>query len=145
MLNSTLIKFLTSGYFGIVFLCFFNIHAFTQKNKAVEEPAHPIIKVETKIIEYDTIFQNSNTTKRIKVVNEGSIPLKIYNVRSSCGVSVPSWPRNPIEPGDSANIQMRYNSSNLGPINRKLIIHSNSPENTKVIKITGYVMPEPEK
>ena len=126
-------------------LCTINTFAFSQETQKTDNSLHPFLKVESDTIAYDTIIQNSNTTKRIIVMNEGNLPLQIFSVRSSCGVSAPSWPRQPIEPGDKAFIQIRYDSSNLGPINRNLIIHSNSPESTKTISIKGYVVPDIEE
>jgi hypothetical protein len=43
--------------------------------------------------------------------NEGKVPLIISNVRSSCGCTAPSWPKDPIEPGKSGKIQVQFNSS----------------------------------
>lgn len=121
------------------------IPCYTQDRQYQEDrkkTKHPQLQTDKKVINYDTIIENSNTTSRIILTNEGDTTLQVYNVRSSCGVSVPAWPRQPIEPGEEAFIQMKYNSSRLGPINRKLIIHSNSPENTRIIKIEGYVVPK---
>ena len=134
--------FFNSTVFSVVFLCVLNTVTFTQEPHKEQKLLHPRLQIEADSIDYSTILQNSNTTKRIKITNDGDIPLRIFNVRSSCGISIPSWPRQPIEPGDEAFIQIRYDSSNPGPINRNLIIHSNSPENTKIIKIKGYVVPE---
>ncbi len=126
---------------GMMLFSFIYSESFTQELQKPEQPVHPQLKTDIDIIEYDTIVQYSNTTRRIKVANKGNAPLQVYNVRSSSGVTVPSWPRQQIEPGEEAYIQVRYNSSSPGPINRKIIIHSNSPENTKIIKIRGYVIP----
>ncbi len=102
---------------------------------------YPILTTDKDIIEYDTILQNTNTTKHITVSNKGNVPLQIYNIRSSCGVSTPSWPRSKISPGKHGVIQVNYNSSRLGPINRKLIIHSNSPKSTAIVEIKGFIIP----
>ncbi len=124
----------------LVFLLILGLNNLSGQGK--KSLTHPLLKTDKDTIQYDTIIQHSNTSKVITVSNKGGAPLKIYNVRSSCGVSVPSWQRLPINPGENGYIRFSYNSSYPGNIDHKLIIHSNCPENTKIINLIGFIIPE---
>ncbi len=135
-----IILLLFVGFAAILLPCF-PLSCYSQNIQKDINQNHPRLMVDFKTVNYDTILQHSNTSRQITLTNTGNIPLQVYSVRSSCGISIPSWPRLAIEPGKQGFIQISYNSSHPGPINRRLIIHSNSPENSKIIKIKGYVMP----
>ncbi len=87
------------------------------------------------------IQQGAQGNYIIRIQNQSQEPLLISNVRGSCGLSVPSWPGSPIEPGQEATIQIRYDTSRLGPVNRNLTIHSNAWSSRFILKIIGEVIP----
>jgi hypothetical protein len=41
--------------------------------------------------------------------NSGKAPLLLKNVQASCGCTTPTWPKQPIMPGDSAKITAEFN------------------------------------
>ncbi len=77
----------------------------------------------------------------IRIQNKSDQPLLLTNVRGSCGLSVPSWPRSPIQPGEEANLQIRYDSSRLGEINRNVTLHSNARESRFILPVKGEITP----
>jgi hypothetical protein len=44
--------------------------------------------------------------------NTGDAPLIITNASGSCGCTVPSWPKEPIAPGETGTIHVEFNSNN---------------------------------
>jgi len=94
----------------------------------------------------DTLFlgerkQGTHFSFRMVLKNESEIPLWIASVRGSCGLSIPSWPRNPIEPGKESIIQLRFDSSSPGSYTRILTIHSNSRDSRTIIPIVATIIP----
>ncbi|TVQ85971.1 MAG: DUF1573 domain-containing protein [Bacteroidetes bacterium] len=94
----------------------------------------------------DTLFlgqrkQGTHVSFRMVLKNESDIPLWVSNVRGSCGLSIPSWPRNPIEPGDESIIQLRFDASSPGSYTRILTIHSNSRDSRTIIPIVATITP----
>ena len=78
----------------------------------------PVDTVNVARIVFEEMAHDFGTMKEGAVVehtfdfkNEGKVPLIISNVRSSCGCTAPSWPKDPIEPGKKGKIQVRFNSS----------------------------------
>ena len=75
-------------------------------------------------------------------VNEGTEPLS--NVKASCGCTTPSWPKDPILPGEEGSILVTYNTARrVGGFNKSISITSNATEATKVLYISGTVKAAP--
>lgn len=91
-------------------------------------------------IDYGIIKKNSDGNQIFKFTNTGDKPLIISNVKSSCDCSVPSWTRNPILPGKSGEINVKYNTKNLGKFSKSIEVFSNDPKiSRKLLKIKGEV------
>lgn len=119
--------------------------------QAVVNPNAPEITFEKTVHDYGTVPYNGNGNCEFKFTNTGKEPLILTNVRSSCGCTVPSWPREPILPGKSEVIKVEYKTNRPGPINKTVTVTSNAKTATTVLKITGTVenppanTPTPEK
>jgi len=99
-----------------------------------------VLSGQTDCIDLGEVLTGSNCNRTIRVKNNSQEVLWIANVRGSCGLSVPSWPRNHIEPGKEATIQIRYDCSRPGPINRNVTIHANTFKAKTIIQIRGKVI-----
>ena len=100
----------------------------------------PIIHIEDTIIVFEPVYKGEVLNKQIKVTNTGTRELRISNVRGSCGLRVLSFPRQEVKTGDSAYINIRYDTSRVGAFERILTIHTNCAKNTVKIKVKGHVM-----
>lgn len=93
------------------------------------------------VLEYGTIERGSNGERHLVIKNEGTSPLIINGVSSSCGCTVPSWPKEPIQPGAEAKIEVKYNTYIVGKINKSITINSNSLDsNVKLVRLNGEVI-----
>ncbi|MCQ2326593.1 MAG: DUF1573 domain-containing protein [Bacteroidales bacterium] len=72
--------------------------------------------------------------------NTGKAPLMLTNVRSSCGCTIPSWSKEPLMPGKTAKIKVKYNTNNVGNINKSITVESNASNGRVVLKIKGKVI-----
>src|SRR5690554_2658960 len=104
---------------------------------AVESGAKIEFKKETH--DYGTIDQYADGTCEFTFTNTGNEPLIISNAKGSCGCTVPTWPKKPINPGESGEIEVKYATSRIGPINKSITITSNATESNKVLRIKGMV------
>lgn len=96
--------------------------------------------------DFGTIRQeDGDVTAYFDFKNEGTAPLVITNVRTSCGCTRPTWPKEPIEPGQSGTISATYRASTRPYYFQKTItVYSNDPDNqTVTLTITGNVTPKP--
>lgn len=78
-------------------------------------------------------------------VNTGRAPLLISDARSTCGCTVPDWPRQPINPGESGSIRVRFDATDrVGRQHKPIVITANTYPATTELYLTGEVMPSPE-
>lgn len=94
--------------------------------------------------DYGTVKYGANGTCTFEFKNTGNAPLIISKATGSCGCTVPSWPKEPIAPGASSEISVKYDTKRPGPIAKSVTITSNAVnEPNKVIRIKGTVGPAP--
>ncbi|MEQ9404402.1 MAG: DUF1573 domain-containing protein [Cyclobacteriaceae bacterium] len=78
-------------------------------------------------------------------VNTSEQPVKITNVRASCGCTTPGWTKEAVMPGDSGFIKARYNPRNRpGNFRKSLTISASPSTGNKTLYIKGYVKPKPK-
>jgi hypothetical protein len=110
-----------------------------QAAKVEENPNAPEITFEKLVHDYGTIPFGGDGVSTFKFTNTGKEPLILSQPQSSCGCTVPTWPKEPILPGASEEIKVTYNTKRAGPINKTVTIRSNAKTNTVVLRITGKV------
>ncbi|RLD32399.1 MAG: hypothetical protein DRI88_03440 [Bacteroidetes bacterium] len=104
----------------------------------------PKISFETTLHEYGDIELNSDGSFDFVFTNTGNEPLILSKPRSSCGCTIPSWPKEPILPGESNVIKVTYNTKKAGPFNKTVTIYSNAKGNSSVVlRIKGKVIAKP--
>lgn len=100
----------------------------------------PVISIDKEKHDYGTIEQGGNGECTFVVTNTGNEPLIIQMCKGSCGCTVPTCPQEPIAPGQSAKITVKYDTQRVGPINKTVTITSNATnEPTKMIRISGDI------
>lgn len=102
------------------------------------------ISFEKEVHDYGTIEYGGNADCVFKFTNTGNAPLILSNVKRSCGCTTPYWPKEPIAPGETAEIKVRYDSKRPGAINKSITVTSNAVNApTTVIRIKGSIKPKP--
>ncbi len=102
-------------------------------------PNAPEIIFDQETIDYGTIEEGANGQRIFTFTNTGKEPLIITNAKGSCGCTVPTWPREPIAPGESGEIKVKYDTKRVGPFTKSVTINSNAKTATKVLQIKGVV------
>ena len=74
-----------------------------------------------------------------KIKNVGNEDLKILNVSTSCGCTVPSWNSSPIKPSFEDSIQVVYDTNKIGPFNQSIEIYTNSLNKKEIVHVLGIV------
>lgn len=116
--------------------------AMAQDTKAPENG--PEIEFEKLVHDYGEVPYNGNGECEFRFTNTGNEPLILQKPKSSCGCTVPTWPKEPILPGDSEVIKVTYKTTKVGPINKSITVTSNAKVNgTVVLRIKGTVLPQP--
>lgn len=125
--------------FFILLLGFSAIALSAQNDKSAK------IEFETTVIDYGTIEKGSNGLRVFKFKNTGNAPLVVSSVKSSCGCTVPKKPEAPILPGESGEIEVKYDTKRVNPIRKTITVTSNAETPTVALKIKGNVIDSSKK
>ena len=112
-------------------------------NNETKNPNAPVITFDKVVHDYGTIYQGSDGKCEFVFKNTGKEPLILSKPRSSCGCTVPQWPKQPILPGESDKITVTYNTKKIGVINKTVTIYSNASNKSVVLRIKGKVVAKP--
>jgi hypothetical protein len=121
----------------LVLACSFSAYSQTEP-----EVNGPQIQFDKETHDYGKIPIKGDGNCKFTFTNVGTEPLLLTNVRAGCGCTVPQWPREPVLPGESAEIKVRYTTLHRAhKINKSIVVTSNSVENnTIVLRIKGEVV-----
>ena len=126
--------------FILIAVILVNAAVFAQKGPKI------VFKDKDNTIDYGTVNKDDDSGLRsFEFTNTGDAPLIITNVQSTCGCTVPSKPTEPIRPGKTGKIDVKYNM-HTGPIRKTITVESNAvnvEEGRVAIKIKGEVIEKP--
>lgn len=101
------------------------------------------IKFDKMVHDYGDIKQGDNGECVFKFKNTGKEPLIITMCQGSCGCTVPQCPKDPILPGKTGEIKVKYDTNRIGPISKSVTVQSNAKSGTQTIQIKGNVAAKP--
>jgi len=93
--------------------------------------------------DYGTMENGADGTYKFSFKNTSSKPLVITNVKSSCGCTAPTWSKEPIQPGRSGSITVKYNTNLPGLFNKTVQVFSSAKNSPVRLTIKGKVLPKP--
>ena len=104
------------------------------------------IEFKTDVIDYGTIEKGADGIRTFEFTNTGNAPLIIVKVKSSCGCTVPEKPEDPILPGKTGVIKVKYDTKRVMPIRKTITVTSNAANTpTVALKIKGLVIDSANK
>ncbi|TFH20751.1 MAG: DUF1573 domain-containing protein [Bacteroidia bacterium] len=95
--------------------------------------------------DYGELLQHSEGTWSFAFKNVGKQAIVINQVRSTCGCTIPEWPREPIEPGGSGKITVIYNTALTGTFLKSIYVYSTAANSPVKLQIKGKVAPPKEE
>ena len=101
------------------------------------------IKFESLEVNYGLIEKGADGVRVFKFTNTGTAPLIISNAQGSCGCTVPTYPKEPIMPGEKGEIKVKYDTQRVGQFTKYVTLTTNATSGTSnQLKIFGDVKPE---
>ena len=102
----------------------------------------PVMKFEKESHDFGKIKPGDLVTYDFKFTNQGKSPLIITDGYASCGCTKPTWPKIPIQPGQSGVIHVTFDSKGKMGLQDKLItITANTNPAQNMVHLVGEVNP----
>lgn len=102
----------------------------------------PIMSFEKSEHDFGTIEQNTPQETIFKFTNTGTGPLIITDASSSCGCTVPEYPKNtPVAPGESGELLVKFNGSGQNQVTKTITVKANTASGSEVLRIKAFVNP----
>ncbi|KAA3437987.1 DUF1573 domain-containing protein [Rufibacter hautae] len=101
-------------------------------------PVGPSILFEEQKFDFGEIKAGDVVEHTFKFTNNGTLPLVISNVRTTCGCTATDYPKAPVMPGETASITAKFNSAGKrGQQNKVITVESNAIQgNAQVMIVT---------
>ena len=110
-----------------------------------EESTNVTIDFVSKVVDYGTIEHNADGARKFVFTNNGTEPLLIKNAKGSCGCTVPTWPREAIAPGATAEIGVEYATNRVGKFTKTITLTTNASKKPVILTVKGEVNPAPKE
>jgi hypothetical protein len=102
----------------------------------------PMVKFDKLVHDFGTVTDGDIVETTFVLTNTGKSALIITDAKTTCGCTVPSWPKNtPIAPGDTAEIKVKFNTAGKGGgrQSKDVTLFTNTAVGREIIKIKGIV------
>ena len=110
--------------------------------KSAQSPSDkkPVLTFDKNEFDFGKILQGEVVSYTFHFKNTGNAPLLITSVEKSCGCTASDYPREPIQPGESGEIKITYDSKgHHGFQSKVLIVKSNTMPSQTAIRIKAEV------
>ncbi len=92
------------------------------------------------VFDFGEIKQGEKVSHVFRFTNTGTYPLKLSNVKPSCGCTSPNWSQEPILPGEEGFVEVVFDSAGkLGAQMKSITVFLNSEQQRKVLRFKGFI------
>lgn len=122
--------------------CLFCAVSLFGQEKTVQSAPGPLTEIsfDGPIFNYGSIESGEIVQTVFTFENTGQEPLIIVSAKGSCGCTVPEWPKEPIAPGESGQLVVRFNSKNkVGMQSKRVTITANTNPAHSYLTVKGEV------
>ncbi len=97
------------------------------------------INVSSKEHNFNSLPYKKEAEYSFQFTNPGKTPLLIFDVKTSCGCTVPEWTKKPIKPGKSGEIKIKYDAAFPGVFHKEILVYYNGQDSPVKLSIKGQV------
>jgi len=99
----------------------------------------PEIAFEQEKIDFDTLVNQEDASFYFVYQNIGKEDLKIFNIKTSCGCTIPSWNDAFLRPYERDSFKVTYDIINKGYFIKEVMVYSTSKTSPDRLEVMGYV------
>ena len=102
----------------------------------------PVMRFDKREYDFGTIHENDVVETVFNFKNTGKTDLVITNAYASCGCTIPVWPKEPIKPGETGIIKVKFNSRGKKNKQHKTVtLNTNTKDGKELLSIRAQVIP----
>lgn len=106
----------------------------------------PVMSFDKAEHDFGTIENGTPQETIFTFTNTGDAPLIITDAKSTCGCTVPEFPKNtPIAPGDSGELLVKFNGSGQNQVTKQITVTANTAKGQEILRIKAFVNPKGEQ
>ena len=94
------------------------------------------------IVDCGQVMYQNPATVEFEVKNKSNKPVRIVDVRTSCGCTGVSYPKEAIASGDKFMVSVTYDAETMGHFDKFVDIYSEGSERPLVLRVRGNVVAE---
>lgn len=102
----------------------------------------PVMTFDKKEHDFGTITMGTPQEHTFTFTNTGEAPLIITDAKSSCGCTVPNPPKDPIAPGESGELLVKFNGSGMNQVTKTITVTANTAAGSEILRIKAFVQPK---
>ncbi len=115
-----------------------NVAVAAERDEAAKQV--PVMSFEKSEHDFGTIEQGTPQETVFKFTNTGSGPLIITDATSSCGCTIPEYPKNtPVAPGETGELLVKFNGSGQNQITKTITVKANTEKGSEILRIKAFV------
>ena len=103
-----------------------------------QETEHKI-DFDKEVHDFGTVAQHDPTQTVFTFTNTSEKDVKLGNVKASCGCTTPSYTTEAVKPGETGEINVKYNSARVGAFNKSVTVYYDGSDKPVVLRIKGTV------
>lgn len=112
----------------------------TANNPTAQPSEFPIFSFESSDHDFGELIAGQIVETTYKFTNTGKANLIITDYKVSCGCTKPEYPKEPVKPGESGTVKVRFDSSGKsGIINKDVTLICNTKEQSYVLHFKANV------
>lgn len=117
-----------------------NVEVAAQRDEADKQL--PVMTFDRSENDFGNIVQGTPQETTFTFTNTGNAPLIITDAKSSCGCTVPSYPKNtPIAPGETGQLVVNFNGSGLNQVTKTITVTANTEKGSEILRIKAFITP----
>jgi len=117
-----------------------NVEAAADRDAAAKNV--PVMSFEKSEHDFGSITQGTPQETKFIFTNTGNAPLIITNAKSTCGCTVPEYPKAPIAPGEAGELVVKFNGSGQNEVSKTITVTANTAKGNELLKIKAFVNPK---
>jgi hypothetical protein len=89
--------------------------------------------------DFGNIVQGTPVEHKFTFTNTGNAPLVIVDAKSSCGCTVPEFTKEPVAPGATGELLVKFNGSGKNQVSKAVTITANTAAGKETLTIKAFV------